>query len=115
MLPQANMQRLSGVIDEAGRPFEQHARVAFEPGELGALNSAAAEARGIFLGRPIENFVEVYGCFSRARLEGAFDCWLLKAVPGTHVLADVAAINPAAHLICYMGGQLFASKFNCCI
>src|SRR3954471_7333948 len=92
--------------------FEEGAGVALEAGELGALDGALAKARGVIFLRHLKQLGKIGVNISLARLESLFIRRLLEAIPGAHVLADVAAVKPALHLRGYVGRQLLRAKLN---
>src|SRR5215218_1380941 len=86
--------------------FHQRARVALDAGEFGAFDGAAAEAFDVGFVGQVDNVRErgrdAVGAGLEARLFGG----LLEAVPGAHVLARVAAVEPAFEVRGYVSGKL---------
>src|SRR5215213_5723401 len=88
----------------------QRSRVASEARELGALDGAEEEAFDVGGVGQVDDVFERGRDVAGAGLEARLVRGLLEAVPGAHVLAGVAAVEPAFEVGCDRGGKLGVAK-----
>ncbi len=79
--------------------IQQRSGVALQSGKLCAFHRAAAESFNVVLMRHVDDVRERRIDVSLTWLKALFSRSLLKTVPGTNVLTDVAAVKPAFELI----------------
>src|SRR6185436_3897211 len=91
---------------------QQGSRVALESRKLRALHGAAAITLGVSLRCQLQHFAERHVHVSLARQKPWLVSYLLKAIPGTNILTNVAAIKPTLKVSGNRLGQLLVAQFD---
>src|SRR4051812_46033701 len=78
--------------------YAERRGIAFQTGQLRSLDGGAPETRNIFIMFHIFHTFEVQDRFRVSRFKTNLSRGLFKTVPGTYVLANIAAIYPALQI-----------------